>query len=145
MICIIKSSLKIVWKKKITSLLRKKTLFFFFKQNYILFLETSFFKIPDFNCLSISFLPRQHASNRYDHRYTSAKASNSALVKLTNCIIKNDHVINCVVFSVSDKHGQKSNVIWLSTTWLIIFRLEVANKKPVFFTKLASTWTEISW
>ena len=34
-------------------------------------------------------------------------------------------------FSVSDKHGQKNNVIWLSTTWLLIFRTQVANKKPL--------------
>ena len=40
--------------------------------------------------------------------------------------------------SGSDKHAQTSNVIWLSTTWLLIFRLEVANKKPLF-TKPAST------
>ena len=40
--------------------------------------------------------------------------------------------------SGSDKHAQTSNVIWLSTTWLLIFRLEVANKKPLFTTKSAS-------
>ena len=31
-------------------------------------------------------------------------------------------------FSVSDNHDQKKR---LSTTWLLIFRLEVANKKPL--------------
>ena len=45
----------------------------------------------------------------------------------------------CVIFSVSDKHGLTSNAIWLSTSWLLIFRLEVANKKPLF-TKPASAW-----
>ena len=38
-------------------------------------------------------------------------------------------IVRC--FSVSDNHGQTSNVIWLSTTWLLIFRLEVASKKPL--------------
>ena len=46
-------------------------------------------------------------------------------------------------FSVSDKHGQTSNVIWLSTMWLLIFRLEVAIKKSLF-TKPANTWIKIS-
>ena len=32
------------------------------------------------------------------HRYASTKASNVALVKLTDSIIKNDHVINCALF-----------------------------------------------
>ena len=45
-------------------------------------------------------------------------------------------------FSVSDEHGQTSNVIWFSTTWLLVFWLEVANKKPSF-TKPAGTWIEI--
>ena len=42
MICIMKSSLKIAQKPKITFLL-SETLLFFFKQKYILFLETYFF------------------------------------------------------------------------------------------------------
>ena len=46
-------------------------------------------------------------------------------------------------FSVNNKHGQTSNVIWLSRTWLLIFQLKVANKK-LLFTKPASTWIEIS-
>ena len=50
-------------------------------------------------------------------------------------------IVRC--FSVSDKHGQTSNVIWLSTTWLLIFWLDVANKKPLFTTKPASIWVEI--
>ena len=51
--------------------------------------------------------------------------------------------LNVPCFSVSDKHGQTSNVIWLSTTWLLIFRLEVGKKK-LLFTKPSSTWIEIS-
>ena len=35
-------------------------------------------------------------------------------------------------FSVSDNHGQTSDVIWHSTTWSLIFWLEVASKKPLF-------------
>ena len=44
-ICIMKSSLKIMLKTKLTFLLSGIYLFFF-KQKYILFLETYFFKIP---------------------------------------------------------------------------------------------------
>ena len=88
------------------------------------------------------FLPRQMLKNRY----ASANASNAALVKLTDWIIKNDHVINCAMFFCKwYKHGQTSNIIWLSTTWLLIFWYEVANKKPLFTTKPASIWVEISW
>ena len=134
-----KSSLKIVWKTKITFLL-SETLLFFFKQKYILLLETYFFNIPKHLMASAFFAE----ADTKKHRYASAKASNAALVKLTDWIIKNDHVINCAMFFCKwFKHGQTSNVIWLSTTWLLIFRLEVANKKPLF-TKPASTWIEIS-
>ena len=141
MICIMKSRLKIVWKTKITHLLSKQLLFFF-KQKYILFLVTYFFKISKNLIACAFFLLRQILKK---HRYASAKASNAALVKLTDWIIKNDHVINCAMFFCKwFKHGQTSNVIWLSTTWLLIFWLEVANKKPLF-TKPASRWIEISW
>ena len=78
-----------------------------------------------------------------NHRFASAKSSNAALVKLTDWIIKNDHVINCVLFSVSDKHGQTNNVILLSTAWILLFQLEVANEKPLF-TKPATIWIEIT-
>ena len=40
--------------------------------------------------------------------------------------------------TVIDKHTQTTNFIWLSTIWLLIFWLEVANKKPLFI-KPAST------
>ena len=140
MICITKSRLKIVWKIKITFLL-SKTLIFFLEQKYILFSETYFFKIPKNLITSAYFLPRQILKNKY----ALAKVSNAALVKLTDWIIKNDHVINCMMFFWKwFKHGQTSNVIWLSTTWLLIFWLEVANKKPLFTTKTASIWIEIS-
>ena len=142
MTCFIKSSLKILWKTKITFLL-SETLLLFFKQKYNLFLETYFFKIPkNLIALAFFFLARQILKK---HKYPSAKDSNAALVKLTDWIIKNDHVINCAMFFCKwFKHGQTSNVIWLSTTWLLIFRLEVANKKPLFTTKPASIWIEIS-
>ena len=41
------------------------------------------------------------------------------------------------------KHSQTSSFIWISTTWLLIFQLEVANKKSLFTTKPASIWIEI--
>ena len=53
------------------------------------------------------------------HRYASAKASDAQLVKLTDWSIKNDLVINCIMFFCKwFKHGQTSVIIWLSTTWL---------------------------
>ena len=51
-------------------------------------------------------------------------------------------MINCALFFYSE-HGQTSNLIWLSSTLLLIFRLEVANKKSLF-SKSGSTWIEIS-
>ena len=137
-----KSSLKIVWKTKITFLL-SETLLFFLEQKYILFLETYFFKITRNLITSTVFLVSAEADTKKG-RYASAKASNAALVKLADWIIKND-VINCVMFfSKWLKHGQTSNAALLSTTWLLIFQLEFANKKPLFTTKPASIWIEIS-
>ena len=66
--------------------------------------------------LGISQLPRQ--------------ISKAALLKLTDWIIKNDHVVNYGLF-FRDKHGEKSAFIRLFTSSLF-FRLEVANKKPLF-------------
>ena len=142
MICAMKSSLKIVGKTKITFLL-SETLLFFLEQKYIFFLETYFLRFLRINYLSIFFLSRQILKK---HRFASVKASNASLVKLTDWIIKNDHVISCAMFFCKwFKHGQTGNVIWLSTTWLDISRLEVTNKKPLFTTKPASIWTEISY
>ena len=78
MICVMKSSLKIVWKTKITFLL-SKILLFFLQQKYSLFSETYFFKIPKNLITSSVFLPRQILKK---HRYASPKASYPALVKL---------------------------------------------------------------
>ena len=120
-----KSSLKIVWKTKITFLL-SETLLFFFEENCILFSETYFFKIPK-NLITSAFFFAEADTKK--HRYASAKASNAALVKLTDWIIKNDHVINCAMFFCKwFNHGQTSNVIWPSTTWLLIFRLRLQTK-----------------
>ena len=67
------------------------------------------------------------------------------MVKHTDWIIKNDHVINCAMFFCNwFKDGQTSKVIWLSTTWFLIYQQEVTNKKPLFTTNPASIWTEIS-
>ena len=122
-----KSSLKILWKTKII-------LLFFLEQKY--YSCRHIFKIPKNLIISAFFWPEADTKK---HRYALAKASNAALVKLIDWIIKNDHVINCAMFFCKwFKHGQTSNVIWLSTTWLLIFRLEVANKKPLFTTKSAS-------
>ena len=93
-----KSSLKIVWKTKITFLL-SETLLFFLEQKYILFLETYFFKIPK-NLITSAFFFAEADTKK--HRYASAKASNAALVKLADWIIKNDHGLIMQCFSVSD-------------------------------------------
>ena len=116
---------------------------FFIKQN-IAFLSWTkihfilgdiFFKISK-NFFTSAFFFAEADTKK--HRYASAKASNAALVKLTDWILKMIMWLIVRYFSISDKHGQTSNVIWLSTTWLLIFRLEVANEKP------ASIWIEIS-
>ena len=88
-----KSSLKIVWKTKITILL-SEALLFFLKQKYILFLETYFCNSYEFNYLSI-FFAEADTKNKDMPRQ---KPQIIALVKLTDWIIKNDHVINCVMF-----------------------------------------------
>ena len=126
MICVMKSSLKIVWKTKIAFLL-SETLLFFLRQKYILFLETKFLKVSKnliasaflFYFCSFFFLLRQILKNRY----ASAKVSNAALVKLTNWIIKIIMWLFVCCFSVSDKHEQTSNVVWLTTTWPLILWL----------------------
>ena len=58
MICVMKSSLEIVWKTKTTFLLNE-TFLFFLEQKYILFSETYFFKIPKNLITSAFFLLRQ--------------------------------------------------------------------------------------
>ena len=62
MIYVIKSSLKIVRKTKVTLLL-SETLLFFFKQKDILFLKTYFFKITKNLITSAFLLPRQMLKN----------------------------------------------------------------------------------
>ena len=136
-----KSSLKIVWKTKIT-LLYNITFLSWTKIYFIL--GDIFFKIRK-NFITSAFFFFFAKADTKKHRYASAKASNPTLVKLADWIIKNDHVINCAMFFCKwIKHGQTSNVIWLSATLLSISQLDVANKKPLFTTKLASTWIEIS-
>ena len=128
MICVMKSSLKIVWKTKITFLL-SEALLFFLKQKCVLFLETYFCNSYEFNYLSIFFAEADTKNNDMPRQ----KPQIIALVKLTDWIIKNDHVINCEMFFCKWlKHGQTSNVIWLSTTWLLIFRLEGLQIKSLY-------------
>ena len=121
-----KSSLKIVWKTKITSLL------FFLEQKYILFSETFVFKNLVIY-LNIFF----DKADTKKHRYASAKALNTALVKLTDWIIENDHVSIMWCFSVTDLNMAKQAMLSDSPQWLLIFRLAVANKKTLFTAKPA--------
>ena len=46
--------------------------------------------------------------------------------------LSQNYLVLIKIKSVSDKPAQTSNVILLSTTCLLIFRLEVGNKKPLF-------------
>ena len=88
----------------------------------VLFLQRKILKIID--------MPRQKPRMR--HRWNLL----TELLKMMMWLIA-----RC--FSVRDKHGLGSNVIWLPTTWLLIFWLNVANKKALF-TKPASPWIETS-
>ena len=124
-----KSSLKIVWKRNIAFLFSTKYIFYSWRH--------IFFKIPK-NLIACSVFVFFVKADTKNHRFASAKSSNAALVKLTDLIIKNDHAIVCC-FSVSDKYRQTANVIWLSTAWILLSRLEVVNKKPQF-KKPASIW-----
>ena len=54
---------------------------FFIGQKYILLSETYFFKIPK-NLITSAFFFAEADTKK--HRYASAKASNAALVKLTD-------------------------------------------------------------
>ena len=58
-----------------------ETLLFSLEQEYILFLETYFFKIPK-NLITSAFFFAE--ADTIKHRYASAKASNAALVKRAN-------------------------------------------------------------
>ena len=79
------------WMKDKSNFLLSKKLLFFLEQKYILFSETYFFKIPTNLITSVFFFAETYTKRP---RYALAKASNVALVKLTDWIIKNDHVIN---------------------------------------------------
>ena len=120
MICVMKSSLKIVWKTKITSLL------FFLEQKYILFSDKFVFKIPKNLVIYLNIFFDKADTKK--HRYASAKALNTALVKLTDWIIENDHVSIMWYFSVTDLNMAKQAMLFDSPQWLLIFQLAVANK-----------------
>ena len=100
-----KSSLIIMWKRKF---LLSETLLFFLEQKYILFLETYFSKTP--KNLITSVISFGEADTKR-HRYALAKASNAALVKRTDWIIKNDRVI-VWCFSVSDLNMAKQAILF---------------------------------
>ena len=65
-------------------------------------------------------------------------------IYIHTCNARSKIIIVTKIKSVTYKHAQRSNVIWLSSIWLLIFRLKVANKRSLF-TKPACTWIEISW
>ena len=46
------------------------------------------------------------------HRYALAKASNVALVKLTDWIIENDHVTDCAMFAESDLNMAEKAILF---------------------------------
>ena len=51
--------------------------------------------------------------------------------------MKNDHMINCAMFSVSDLNMTKQAMLF-DPPQPLTFRLEVANEKPLLTTKPAS-------
>ena len=121
--------------KNIIFIMQNVAILFWTKIYFIL--GTYFFKIPKYFLTTSAFF-------FFFAEADSKKTSNAALVKLTDWIIKNDHVIKCAMpFCKWFKHGQASNVIWPSITWLLIFQLEVSNKKPLFTTNPASIY--INW
>ena len=63
----------------------------------MLFLETYFFKISK-DLISLAFFFFFAETDTKKERYASAKASNAALVKRTDWVIENDHVINWALF-----------------------------------------------
>ena len=89
---------------------------FFIKWNIVFFSWTKiyfilgdiFFKIPKNLITLVSFLAEADTKR---HRYVLAKASNTAMVKLTDWIIKNDHVI-VWCFSVSDLNMAKQAMLF---------------------------------
>ena len=70
--------------KRQNNCLLSETLLFFLEQKYILFSEKYFFKIPK-NLITSAFLNFFFAeTDTKKHKYASIKASNTALVKLTD-------------------------------------------------------------
>ena len=114
MIRVLKSSLKIVWKTKITVLL-SETLLFFFEQKCVSFLETFFFFFFFWDYKNLITSPFFFVdADTKKHRIASAKVSDAALVKLTDWIIKNVQVVICTWFFCKwFEHDQTSNVVWL--------------------------------
>ena len=131
-----KLSLKIVWKTKITFLLSEKLPFFINKN--IFYSWRIFFKIPKNLIASAFFLFIDFFLSRQILKNIDMRPQNPWMLHWENLPTESLKMIMWLIvpcFSVSDKHGQTSNAIWLSTTWHLIFWLEVAKKS--LFTKSA--------
>ena len=131
------------WVKDKSNFFIKQRIAFLSWTKIYFILETYFFKILTNLITSVFFLPR-HMLTDLDMPW-----QNPQMLHWLNLLIESLKMImwfiNCVMFFCKCfKHGPTSNVIWLSSTWLLIFRLEVANKKPLFATKPSSIWIEIS-
>ena len=96
MICVMKTSLKIVWKAKIPFLLNE-TLLIFFKQKYISLFGTYSLKIPK-NLIASAFFFAEADTQKRRYLPTTEANFKRWLVKHADWIIKNDHAIICVLF-----------------------------------------------
>ena len=103
-----------------------------------LWLRTNFLQVLTYYsfldyCAMMMLDTRTNTYNYILPQFFHVSITMAALVKLTDGIIKKMIMwFRVCCFSLSGgNHDQRSNVIWLSTTWLLIFWLEVANKKPL--------------
>ena len=87
-------------KEKNSFFIKRNIAFLFLNKNIFYSWRHIFFKIPK-NLIFPAFFHFLFFADpdTKKHGYASAKTLNAALVKLTDWIIKNDHVINCVLFS----------------------------------------------
>ena len=121
-----KSSLKIVGKTNITFSLSEKHCLSFLNKNMFYFWKNVFWRFLR------TQLPQHFFWRGRCYKTLDMSRQKFQILQWQNLLIQ--------CFSVSDKHGQTDNVIWLCTAWHLIFPLEVASKKPFFTTNSVSTW-----
>ena len=107
-----------------------KTLLFFFKTKIYYIIRDIFFKSL---IVLAFFLPRKILKNiLYMFR------QKPRMLHWQNLLTESLKMLMWLIvrsFFVSYKHGQTSNVLWLSTTWLLTFRQEVENKGKYLYSQ----------